>query len=148
MARTDLTGRCPDSYLPCSTDTSSENTVCYPDSADLTKVCPITSLKIVTKSPDDISSLSSTSTKIPFDESYDIVFSRTGTDSLPLTTMRLEYAPCMNQMQKSWGPVITKHPAEIQDEGCTDFSLSASESQKTDPRFERVSYLAFDEHSL
>lgn len=59
--------------------------------------------------------------------------------------MKLEYAPCMNQIQRSWGPVVSKHPGETQTGGCTPIKLTKEKSLTKDPRYKRISDVAFNE---
>jgi len=57
-------------------------------------VCPITKLDFKTK--EELSTQDLTGyTTVPFDENISIVYSK-NSDSLPITTIRLEYEPCMD----------------------------------------------------
>lgn len=62
-----------------------------------------------------------------------------GIDQKPPTTIRLEYQPCSDQYQQSWGPVITAYPAELVTTGCT---FDNQVNSQNDPRFSNTGLFA------
>lgn len=71
---------------------------------------------------------------IPFNDTASLVYSidAAGVDNKPPTSLRLEYKPCSNQYQQSWGPEITYYPTEMNTGTCEyDEQVDAT----FDPRF-------------
>ena len=90
---------------------SPENTVCYPPN-DHKEKCPITSIDFV--GGDAIKSYESKSDykvlKLSFDQA--LVYSKS-TNSLPITTIRIENQPCVTAEKVSSAPGTLPLPNEI-----------------------------------
>lgn len=93
VTRVNETLVCPEGTLPCTDKTSSDNTICYNATESPLDVCPILSMEFVNNS--SLSVLSSGQSSIQFNSTTYIVWSK-DVDSLPATTMKVEYNPCMN----------------------------------------------------
>lgn len=90
---------CPSGTSPCSPVTSPENTVCYPGGATDSS-CPITEIffagpnlnaTIINDTAYTVETYSETDPDMRY-----LVYSKTKTDNLPLTTTTVNSRPCLN----------------------------------------------------
>ena len=87
VVRPNTIGECPEGTTPCNPDSSAESTVCYP-AASHDSSCPITELLFVESDKlDDYPGYD----HVEFNSTTEIVWSKE-TDSLPVTTIRLDMA--------------------------------------------------------
>lgn len=105
------TEECPEGTQKCSDATSPENTVCYPNE-ELADSCPITQILFVDSA--DIEQYEDTTTYsvVKINVAQYIVYSKTSTDNLPITSTSVEGGtPCINPNQRSEDPSLL-FPAE------------------------------------
>lgn len=86
---------CPEGFVPCSEETSADNTICEGATKDKSVVCPITMMKFIPKE-DESKYPDSDYTVQSVDETNSFVYSKTKGDSLPLTSFNIESKPCLD----------------------------------------------------
>ena len=130
--------KCPDSYSPCSANTSPDNTICYRTSQDRDKSCPIT--KILFKNFNTKEEATAWAAADAYDwdlEDYDkdenvwMLWTKDA-DSLPITNTALESQPCMSPTEDSTYDYYKPWNNEKKKKGC---STSITNGLKNDPRY-------------
>ena len=112
--RVDESGKCPDGTKPCSSNTSLQNTICYPPE-DLDSSCPITDIDIIEMSGAETKKKSRNNgdNVIQLDSSHAITYSK-DRDSLPITTIIVDEQPCIRNSYNFMSAESTKFlPYEI-----------------------------------
>ena len=107
---------CPSGTVPCSTNTSATNTVCYP-SNQLATSCPINGIEITS----DLNHAKALRTagwsyhalKVWVDYVAFYVLWSTNQDSLPITQTKFESQPCMNPLDVSQQTGQQFYPLEV-----------------------------------
>ena len=94
-------GVCPDKTIPCSKNTSPENTICVEPGATengISNDCPITEIKLV--DPIEANQLDPAYYKVLDFKQWKLVYSKDRVDSLPIQATQLaESTPCFHQSQ-------------------------------------------------
>ena len=85
--------KCPEGTAPCSQTTNSDNTICYPPE-EHTAACPITSIDLVMQK--NLPDFEGDYQKIRLNADYFVVFTKTESDSLPVTSTKVEKRPCLD----------------------------------------------------
>jgi len=115
VTRVEQNGKCPKGTMACGRGQSPENTVCYPPE-DLMTSCPITDIDIVEEPYAHELYIKGSHLSLPLPESKALVFSKT-TDSLPLTSFKIENAPCLQTEQVSFAKGTETLPNEVMQAG-------------------------------
>jgi len=113
VTRVDKDGTCPNKTAPCVPDADPDNIVCYEIEAGK-KNCPITDLKFVENSEVD-TYVAKDYISHEFNSTTSIVTSRS-TNSMPPTSIKLEYAPCIDGWTQSAPKYTVFYPAELMSE--------------------------------
>ena len=140
-------GKCPEGTTPCIADQAiKENIICYQrmTSSDYDETCPITDLLIVDAS--QVASYTAQGySKVTIVENTSYVVFSKQVDKMPPTTIRVGFAPCMNQFEQSHGPEMNPsvYPPEIVKPGCT---LDKQKLLVTDPRYTQIKEFKTNEY--
>ena len=139
VTRPDANNQCPAGTSACSSATSAENTVCYPDDEKESK-CPITSMRFELTSGID----SSAATAIRVSDEYSLVFSKSSADSLPITSTQMAFSePCMVPSEVVELPAF--YPTEIDRNRLT---CSEIHGRREDSRYEKAGDFQVSEYDL
>lgn len=103
-------GKCPIGTEACVKNASPENTICYPP-FELKQMCPITSIDIVDALQTQSYEVSGYSV-IRLNNNQALVYSK-NTNSMPPTSMRVEFKPCMAAEKVSAAPGTVSAGNEI-----------------------------------
>lgn len=125
---------CPEGFVPCSDDTSADNTICEGETKDKSEVCPITMMKFIPKK-DESKYPNSDYTVQSVDETYSFVYSKTKGDSLPLTSFNIENEPCLEPSLTSSGSNEEFYPLEV-DQSNSDCVVDEYYGVAYDSRYE------------
>ena len=102
VKRVDSDKKCPAGTTPCVLSKSLQNQLCYPKN-EHAAMCPITAIQIVMASELDKYRANGYTavkySKLDGKQTY-IVYSKLE-DSLPLTSFKVEYKPCLDSWQQS-----------------------------------------------
>jgi hypothetical protein len=130
-----LTGKCPGTTVPCSSKTSLENTVCYEPNEIADNICPIVDIKIIDPGALDYLDYIDNPDWVVFTGLLEsaLVYTKTATDSLPITNTQIANRLCMNPKEYMTNQNDFFYPSENQQvSGCT---LEKNNHELYDPRF-------------
>ena len=132
VTRPDSSGQCPEDMQPCSSKTSVENTVCYPEN-DLDFSCPITDIDIVgsNEATQKQGHSASAYEAEPFGEVF-VIWSK-DVDSLPITGIRIGGQPCSQPWKSGDMSSVIHMPNEVEQDGTCSFDEMTG--QTTDSRY-------------
>ena len=112
--RVEKNGKCPQGTQACSMNANAENTVCYPQSEHATS-CPITYINILGQN-DAAAAQKRGEVEAPIKLSNDLalVYSKK-TNSLPITTIRVENRPCVSAqiVSNNLGTILLKNEVKV-----------------------------------
>ena len=109
-----VTQKCPKGTVPCSPNTSVENTLCYPKK-DVDLFCPITLIQIL--SIDYAEAFETAGFRIQKLDTLDpliVVTSKNVTDTLPITKTKISAErPCLKSYSEERKPLEIYYPLEV-----------------------------------
>lgn len=85
IVRADHDNKCPVDHIPCSEKTTAENTICYPKS-ETNYECPITDIRFVLTTEKATVLQSNDYKSMPFNQTTELLYSKSVGDNLPITT--------------------------------------------------------------
>lgn len=127
---------CPKDFIPCSTDTNLEHTVCISKSRTKAKECPITFMKFIAKE-DETKYAGADYTIQEVDEDHSFVYSKTKGNNLPYTSVNLESKPCLDPIEMSVATTAQFYPLE-RDRNTNDCDVVEQYGEAYDPRYENL----------
>lgn len=145
VQRPDLTTKqCPTGTVPCSSVTSLENTICYPEEKRDSN-CPITEIRFVT-SQTLAAYTSNPDYVVQQFSSVSLVYTKFAKDSLPVTKTFLETKPCMIA-KEGFSSALDEQFYPLMVQQFTQCSVDKATSLKFDPDFKDAG-LSIDKSTL